>query len=332
MQFASEVLERQVGQMVRLVDDLLDVSRISRGKITLRKARIDLSSVVNHAVEAVQPICQKMQQELTVELPEEPIYLNADAVRLTQVVGNLLNNACKFSDARGRIGLTLERVGEQAVITVRDNGIGIAADQLPLIFQMFKQLDSSLERSVGGLGIGLTLVKTLVTMHGGTVEGRSEGLGHGSQFIVQLPGIVDRPAPQHPTTIHHASPVAPHGRRILVVDDNPDSAASLSALLGANGYETQTAYDGLEAVHTAEMFRPDVILLDIGLPKLNGFDACRRIREQEWGKHVRIVALTGWGQEEDRRKSLDAGFDEHLVKPAEYAALVRVLAEIRSPG
>ena len=323
VQSAAEMIERQVGQMVRLVDDLLDVSRISRGKIELRKERIELASAVYHAVEAARPNCERMDHELTVALPPQPMYLNADRARLAQVVGNLLTNACKFTDKGGRICLTVEREGVQAVIRVRDNGIGIAADQLPRIFDMFTQLDTSLERSVSGLGIGLTLVKNLVELHGGTVGAHSAGIGHGSEFTVRLPILVETPklSPPEPTA---SEPTPTTARRILVVDDNRDSATSLVMLLELSGHEMHTAYDGLEAAAT---FRPHVVLLDIGLPKLNGYEAARQIREQLWGKDMVLVALTGWGHKEARQKSRDAGFNGHIVKPVELPALVKLLAE-----
>ena len=320
----SEMMERQVGQMVRLVDDLLDVSRISRGKIELRRGRIELASAVNHAVEAIRSLVQSMEHDLIVTLPPQPMYLNADPTRLAQVVGNLLNNACKFTDKGGRISLTVEREGQQAVIRVRDNGIGIAAEQLPLIFNMFMQIDTSLERSVSGLGIGLMLVKNLVEMHDGTVEVYSAGVGHGSEFVVRLPIMLEAPSPLPPEPIVSETTTA---RRILIVDDNRDAAASLAMLLKITGHETHIANDGLEAVEAVATFRPEIVLLDIGLPKLNGYEACRRIREQPWGKNIVIVALTGWGQEEDREKSKNAGFDGHMVKPLDFAALTKLLAE-----
>jgi PAS domain S-box-containing protein len=322
----SEMLERQVGQLVRLVDDLLDVSRISRGKVELRKERVELVSVVNHAVEAACSAVQCMEHDLTVTVPRQPIYLNADPTRLAQVVGNLLNNACKFTDKGRRISLTVEREGEQAVIRVRDTGIGIATDQLPRIFDLFMQVDTSLERSTSGLGIGLTLVKNLVEKHDGTVEVRSGGIGQGSEFVVRLPIMVETAKLAPPElTVREATPTK--ARRILVVDDNRDSATSLAMLLKLTGHETHTAYDGLEAVEKAATFKPDVVLLDIGLPKLNGYEACRRIREQPCGKNMVLVALTGWGQEEDRQRSRDAGFNGHLMKPVDLDVLTKLLAE-----
>ncbi|MGH9897155.1 MAG: hybrid sensor histidine kinase/response regulator, partial [bacterium] len=311
-------MERQIGQIVRLVDDLLDVSRITRGKIELRKGRIELAPVLTQAVEAARLLVQSMEHELTVTVPPQPVYLDADPVRLIQVIGNLLNNACKFMDKGGRITLTVEQQGQQAVIRVRDGGIGIAAHQLPRIFEMFTQIDTSLERSVSGLGIGLMLVKSLVEAHGGKVEARSDGLGHGSEFVVRLPILVETPKPPSRPTV--SEPTAAMGRRILIVDDNQDGAESLAMLLQLGGHETHMAHDGLEAVEAAERFRPDAMLLDIGLPKLNGYEVCRRIRAQPWGKNMVLVAVTGWGQEEDRHKSREAGFNIHIVKPVDPAA------------
>ena len=324
---ASIMMERQVSHMVRLVDDLLDVSRISRGKIELQRGRIELASSIHQAVEAVRSLYKDMNHELSVTLPQQPIYLNADPTRLIQVVGNLLNNACKFTDKGGRISLVVEREGEQAIIRVWDNGIGIDAEELPRIFDMFIQVDTSLERSVSGLGIGLTLVKNLVEMHGGTVKAKSAGKDQGSEFVVRLPIIVETAIPLPPEPTESETPNAT-SRRILVVDDNRDSATSLAMLLKLSGNETLTAYDGLEAVEAAARFKPDVILLDIGLPNLNGYDACRRIREQPCGKKIVIVALTGWGKEEDREKSRHAGFNSHMVKPVELTALTKLLAEL----
>ncbi len=328
-QSASEMMERQVGQMVRLVDDLVDVSRISRGKVELRKEPVELASAVNQAVEAAGPLCESMNHELSVTLAQQSMYVNADPTRLAQVIGNLLSNACKFTPRGGRISLTVEREGKQAVIRVQDNGIGIAAHDLPRIFDMFTQVDTSLERSISGLGIGLALVKNIMEMHDGTVEAHSAGVGHGSEFVVRLPVMVETPEPSLPEPAVSEPTTA---LRILVVDDNRDSATSLAMLLKMTGNNTQIAYDGAEAVEAAETFRPDVVLLDIGLPKLNGFEAARKIREQLWGENTVLVALTGWGQEEDLRKSKDAGFDSHMVKPVDYAALMKLLAELQPAG
>ena len=317
-------LERQLGQMVRLVDDLLDVSRITRGKLKLRKERVELASVIHQSVEVCRPLAEYAKHELNVSLPPEAIYLYADPMRLAQVFGNLLNNACKYTDPGGRIGLTAERRSSDVVVNVKDTGVGISPDKLGSVFEMFTQIDRSLERSQGGLGIGLTLVKRLVEMHGGSVEAYSEGPGRGSEFVVRLPILIEKAKAKTPTA--EQMPTTAH--RILIVDDNRDSATSLDTLLKLTGNETQTAHDGLEAVEAAAMFRPDVMLLDIGLPKLNGYDACRRIREYSWGRNMVLVALTGWGQDKDRRQSKDAGFDHHMVKPVDFDALMKLLASL----
>ena len=331
-----DVLERQVGQMVRLVDDLLDASRISRGKIELRRERIDLSTVVHHAVEVISSLAERKGQELTVTLPAVPVFVDADPTRLAQVVGNLLNNACKFTDRGGRIWLTVEREEEadgdgSAVIRVRDTGIGIAADQLARVFEMFTQVDTSLERSTTGLGIGLTLAKSLTQMHGGTLEVSSAGIGQGSEFVVRLPIMVESSAPA--AAAHRREPTASVPLRILVVDDNRDAAAMLAVLLKFAGHETHTVHDGLAAVEATTTLDPDVVLLDIGLPGLNGYEAARRIRERHGIKSGRPVlfALTGWGQDEDRRRSQEAGFDAHLVKPVDAVVLGKMLAGLGTP-
>ena len=318
------LLERQVRQMARLVDDLLDMSRITRGRIELRKQRTDLMPVIHQAVEAAQTWCSEMNHNLTVTQPDEPLILHADPARLAQVLGNLINNACKFTDRGGRIQLIAERDGNEAVIRVQDNGIGITSEQHSRIFDMFAQVDTSLERSRDGLGIGLTLVRTVVEQHGGTVSVSSEGLGRGSEFIVRLPLMTEPLSDEVPWAPPETEAIGK--RRVLIVDDNADSAQSLAMLLELSGHETHTAGDGLEGLTLAEQARPDVVLLDIGLPRLNGYEVCRRIREQTWGRDIVIAALTGWGQEEDRQRSREAGFTAHLVKPVELSALMKLLA------
>ena len=326
---AYATMDRQLAQLVRLVDDLLDVSRITRNKMELRKERVELAPVLRQALEACRPLADGMRHDLAVTLPAEPVYLQADAARLAQIFQNLVHNACKYTEPKGRIALNAERQGGDVVVTVKDTGLGIPPDKLATIFDMFTQVDASRERAQGGLGIGLTLVKRLVEMHDGTVEARSEGPGRGSEFVVRLPLLAERPeaAPQATPAAKERAAVA---RRMLVVDDNVDSAESLTMLLQVSGHETHTAHDGLEAVAVAERFRPEVVLLDIGLPRLNGYDAARRIREQPWGKDMVLIALTGWGQEADRRKSKEAGFDLHMVKPVDLDALVRLLGSL--PG
>jgi PAS domain S-box-containing protein len=325
LQKARSTMERQLSQLVRLVDDLVDVNRITRGKIELRKECVELASVIHQSVESCRTLAGSANLELSVTLPPHPVYLNADPVRLVQVFSNIVHNACKYTESGGKIWLTAERQGSDAVVMVKDTGIGIPPEKLVSVFEMFTQVDRTLRRMQGGLGIGLTLVKRLVEMHGGSVEALSEGPGRGSEFVVRLPVLVEKPegAIREPST----EPTEITAQRILVVDDNADAASSLAMLLELTGNETHAAHDGLEAVEAAEKFRPDVILLDIGLPRLNGLDACRRIREQPWGKNVLLVALTGWGQDIDRSKSKEAGFDAHMVKPVDYAALVKLLAE-----
>jgi two-component system, chemotaxis family, CheB/CheR fusion protein len=320
------VLDRQVGHVVRLVDDLLDLSRVSRGRIELRRKVVELTSIVNDAVEAVRPLCAEMDHELTVTLAPQRTYVNADPLRLVQALSNLLSNACKFTDRGGRIRVILDRKGTEAVIRVQDTGVGIAAEQLSRIFEMFAQVDASLERARGGLGIGLTLVRYLVEAHEGTVEAHSDGVGQGSEFIVRLP-VVPRPTPfVSPDPVGTKDAGMLRGR-ILVVDDNRDATETLAKVLELGGHEVHTAHDGLEAVDVAAKLQPDAVLLDIGLPKLNGYDAARRIREQPGGKDVFLVALTGWGQPEDRRRAQDAGFDAHLVKPVDHAHIAKLLRD-----
>ncbi len=340
---ALKVLTRQVAHMVRLVDDLLDAARISRGKIELRRERVDVSSVVLNAVDAARPLCETLHHELTVTVPSEPVFLNADPARLAQLAGNLLNNACKFTPPGGHIWFTVDRVESsptgrsaetpigvvpEVAIRVRDTGIGIAAEQLGGIFNMFAQVDTSLERSMAGLGIGLTLVKTFAEMHGGTVDARSAGVGQGSEFIVRLPIAADTGPPTSQATTTERSVIQP--LRILIVDDNHDSADMLATLLTFSGHETYTANDGLAAVDRAANLQPDVIFMDIGLPVLNGYEAARRIRELQCGKKPLLVALTGWGQDADRRRSESAGFDAHLVKPVDDRVLGKLLVELRN--
>ena len=322
---ALSTIERQVGQMTRLIDDLLDVSRISQDKLLLRRKEVDLADVVRQVVDAYRSVFDVAQQELTVTLPETPAYLHADPVRLTQIIGNLLHNASKFTGQGGRISLSVERQGGEVVVIVRDSGIGISPDMLPKIFEMFRQADQSLERSQGGLGIGLTLVRRLVEMHGGSVAASSAGIERGSEFVVRLPELIREESSPSPVPIAaEPPPAAP--RRILVVDDNRDAAEALSMMLKLAGHETHLAFDGAEALEAAARLRPDVLLLDIGMPKLSGYDVARRIREQPWGQTMLLVALTGWGQDEDRRKTREAGFDGHLVKPVEFTTLARMLA------
>jgi PAS domain S-box-containing protein len=320
---AHDTIERQLAQMVRLVDDLLDLNRITHDRLDLRRSQLELSSVIQQAVEVARPLIDAAGHHLTVDLPAEPIYLNADRARLAQVFGNLLNNSCKYTRANGAISVRARREGDEVQVTVRDNGAGIPPDKLNSIFEMFMQVDRTAERSQGGLGIGLTLVKRLAEMHGGSIAARSDGEGHGSEFVVRLPVL------QIPPEVSSSATDAPaelsSQRRILIVDDNKDSADSLALLLEITGNKTYMAHDGVEAVEAIEKHRPDVVLLDIGLPRLDGHEVCRRVREQPWGKDIVVIALTGWGQEDDRRKSEEAGFNGHLVKPVDYDKLLELL-------
>ncbi len=325
---ARAMMERQLAHMVRLVDDLLDVSRISRNKMELRRSRVLLADAISSAVETARPAIDAGGHELTISLPAEPIYLDADLTRLAQVFGNLLTNSAKYTERGGRIWLTATPDDDHVTIAVQDTGIGIPANALPTLFDMFSQVERSLEHSAGGLGIGLALVKGLVEMHGGAVEAASAGPGKGSTFTVRLPvlGTGDLPPP---TAATEASELGEsRKRRVLVVDDNQDSATSMSMMLRLMGDKVQTARDGLEAIDMAASFRPHVILMDMGMPRLNGFEATRRIREQPWSKSTIIVAVTGWGQDADKVRSRHAGCDGHLVKPVDHARLARLLAEL----
>jgi PAS domain S-box-containing protein len=325
---ARETIERQLGQMVRLVDDLLELNRITHDRLELRISEVELSSVIQQAVEVARPLIDSAGHTLSIDLPDEPIYLNADRARLAQVFGNLLNNSCKYTRPGGAISINAKRTDNHVIVTVTDNGAGIPRDQLDRIFDMFTQVDHTSERSQGGLGIGLTLVKRLTEMHGGSVEAKSAGEGKGSEFIVSLPVLSEPTFAARSVT--ESIPVSSAERRILIVDDNKDSADSLAMLFEITGNKTYMAHDGVEAFEAIEKHRPDVVLLDIGLPKLNGYDVCRRVREQPWGKDIVVIALTGWGQEDDRRKSEEAGFNGHLVKPVDYDKLLELLSSLQN--
>ena len=320
-----EMMERQVEHMVRLVDDLLEVSRITRGKIELRKERADLSSIVRSAVETSKPSIEAGQHELIITLMDEPLILNADPVRLAQVLANLLNNAAKYTPARGRIWLTAGRVGPDVLVSVRDTGRGIPPQMLPKVFDLFTQVEHTYSRAQGGLGIGLTLVRALVTLHGGTVEAKSDGPGRGSEFVVRLPLAAPQPLALDTRSQDDASPRLPP-QRVLVVDDNCDAAESLGLLLECLGAEVCTTNDGPAALEAFKTFKPSVVLLDIGLPGMDGYEVARRAREDLSQRDVTLVALTGWGQEDDRRRSKEVGIDHHLVKPVDINALKKVLA------
>jgi PAS domain S-box-containing protein len=319
---AVATMQRQLSQLVRLVDDLLDLNRITHDRLELRRRPLEIGSVIEQAIESCRPLAESAGHEVRTSMPSEPIHVHADEARLTQVLANLVNNSCKYTNPGGKIAVTAKRDGDDVVITVSDNGIGIPPERLGDIFDMFMQVDLSAERSQGGLGIGLTLVKRLVEMHGGAVEAKSAGEGQGSEFVVRLPTMSETQAMSAPQTAAEEG-VTP--RRILVVDDNMDAAASLVMLLRMAGHETYMAHDGRAAIEAVEKHRPEVVFLDIGLPSLNGYEVCRRIRRQPWGSDIVLIALTGWGQEKDLHESRKAGFDTHLVKPVDYAALMALL-------
>jgi PAS domain S-box-containing protein len=327
MRSARDIIERQVAYMVRLIDDLLEVSRITLGKLELRRERTTLQQVLDVATEIARPL---LKQELQVTVPPAPIELDADPTRLAQVFGNLLSNACRYTPSGGHIALDARVDGGELEVTVRDDGIGIAAEHLPRLFQMFAQVESAGSRAQGGLGIGLALAKGLVELHGGSISARSAGLGSGSEFTVRLP-LAAPDSAAAPAVVVAEHPTTLAGRRILVVDDNRDSALTLATLLELEGAQVRTAYDGEAAVAVAREGAPEVILLDIGLPGMNGYDACRAIRAQQAPSRPFILALTGWGQQEDRRKSAEAGFDGHLVKPVDHAQLLRAIDELTRP-
>jgi PAS domain S-box-containing protein len=328
LQQARETMGRQLGQLVRLVDDLLDLSRITHDRLELRKARVELKSIIEHAVDACRPSIDKRQQRLSVTLPASPCPLHADVARLAQVFANLLNNSSKYTDSGGEISLTARRDGSAVTVSVRDTGIGIPADKLERVFDMFTQVGSALDRSQGGLGIGLTLVKRLVGLHDGSVEARSAGPGKGSEFVVRLP--VDEAEPAAPEAT--APQTKTRRRKILVVDDNTDTADSMSKLLQLAGHASVAVHDGASALEAVEKHEPEVVLLDIGLPTMDGHEVCRRLRALPRGKELVVIAVTGWGQGDEQRKWQDAGFDAHLVKPARLEALTALLSSFEPPS
>ena len=325
------MIERQVVLMARLMDDLLDIGRITNDRMELRRERVDLGRVVRDAIEMCQSLIQRAGHEVSVMALQPSILVEADPARLGQVFSNLVNNACRYTADKGHIWITIERAGTDAVVTVTDTGIGIPPEELSSIFDMFSQVDRT-DRPHGGLGIGLHLVKRLVDMHGGQVSAHSDGPGMGSRFTVRLPALPESATLDEVTVQPAAASPEPRvARRVLVVDDNADNAELLRILLEDEGHEAHTAHDGVEGLAAAERLRPDVVLMDLGLPRIDGFDACRRIREQPWGKQMLMIAITGWGQDVDRRKSREAGFDHHLVKPVDVrdvSALVNVSSAI----
>ncbi len=329
-QQAEDTIERQLKQMVHLVDDLMDVSRITQGKIELRKERIQLAAAIQHAAETAQSLLRQRDHHLHIQLPKQPIWLEADVARISQIFSNILNNAAKYTNPGGKISVEAELLGDKVTITVSDNGIGIPPDMLTHIFDMFSQVDSSLERAQGGLGIGLTLVKSLVEMHGGTIEAQSRGLNEGSSFTVTLPVAhteEEAPAAETPPVETPAARL-----KVLVVDDNEASAKTLGWMIELFGHEVHMAHDSYQALTLADAILPDVILLDIGLPNMNGYEVCKTIRAKDALKHTVLIAQTGWGQSEHRQRSREAGFNHHLVKPIDMKTLQELIGSIAAPA
>jgi len=320
---AREIIERQLTQLVRLIDDLLDVSRISRGTMELRQTPLDLRTTIASAVESVRPLIDEARHELAVRMPEDPVNVHGDHVRLSQAVANLLMNSSQYTEDGGHIAVSVECPGDTALVRVTDDGVGITEAMLPGVFDMFSQGEQRRDQPRRGLGIGLTIARTLVELHGGTITARSAGRGRGSEFLVSLPllRLGSRSAAGGTPSLASAA-----ARRILVADDNTDAAVAMAEILGMIGHDVRTAEDGVEAVELAESFRPDLILLDIGMPRADGYEACRRIRQRAWGRHVAIYAVTGWGQASDRRRTREAGFNAHLVKPVSIAAIQELIA------
>jgi signal transduction histidine kinase len=322
LQWCRDVIERQANQLTRLVDDLLDVSRITQGKIKLRLEPVDLADVVRAAVEMSRPVIDAQHHTLSVALPEHPVLVNGDQARLTQVIANLLNNAAKYQADGGRIDLVVNAEPGLAVISVKDRGIGIAPAVQTQIFELFAQGERPADRQQGGLGVGLSLVKTLVEMHGGSVRAASRGLGRGSEFTIALPRLAE--AAERPGRESAGAPEAAGQHHILVVDDNRDAADSLAMLLRLDGHQVTVAHDGHRALELARQERPAIVLLDIGLPGMDGYEVCRQVRQEQLGVGL-IVAMTGYGQERDKQRARDAGFDAHTVKPVDVSELKRLL-------
>ncbi len=323
---AREIIERQVEHLVCLIEDLLDVSRITRGMITLHREPVMIGAVIASAVETTRPVIDARRHELTLELPDEPITVEGDKMRLVQIVGNILHNAAKFTDAGGRILLKVTRESSQAVITVRDTGIGIPSELIPRIFDLFARVHAASEYSEGGLGIGLALVRRLVEMHAGSVTVHSDGPGRGTEFSVRLPLIAAQATAVAQQADESESIPAVACRRILVVDDNCDAAEALATLLEVRGHDIRVAHDGEEALTIADEFNPQIVVLDLGMPKMDGYETAGQMRTRPWGKRATLVALTGWGQQQDRLRTAEAGFDAHLVKPVTDVELFQALA------
>jgi len=324
---ARTIIRRQAGNLVVLVNDLLEVSRILSGRIQLHQEDLDARGIAQQAVETARPLIDQNKHELTVSLPAEPVWLHADALRFEEVIVNLVNNAAKYTPEGGHIWLSIQQEGDEMVLRVRDSGIGIAPDSLPHIFELFTQAPRSLDRSQGGLGIGLAVVRKLVEMHGGTVEAQSAGLGEGTEFTVRLP-VLRSPTGRSQTLSKERDEHSGAGWRVLVVDDNVDSADSIAMLLQVSGHDVRVAYSGPDALERAAEYQPDIVLLDIGLPGMDGYEVARRLRAHTQLEKVKLIAVTGYGQDADRLQSQEAGFDYHLVKPVDAQKLQDLLVEL----
>jgi len=331
LSWSRDVIERQLSHLTRLVDDLLDVARITRGKINLSREPTELAALIARAVETVQPLIQERGHQFTCEVPDGTLTVDADPLRLTQAFGNVLGNAAKYTERGGHINLGVCRQGAEVEIRVRDNGIGIPAEVLPRIFDLFTQLDGRSDHPHSGLGIGLALVRRLLQMHGGTITAHSEGAGLGSEFVIRLPLLLEATQSGDGRASTATEDAPPVRRRILVADDNADALQTLATVLELGGHEVFSASNGSLALESAERHLPEVALLDIGMPLLDGYEVARRIRAQAWGRRITLVALTGWGQDSDRRRSQEAGFDSHLVKPLDLAKLTQLLSRLPAP-
>jgi CheY-like chemotaxis protein len=327
LRWSHDVIERQATHMSLLLDDLMDASRVTEGKLELRRERTELAAIIDTGIETARPLIDARHQHLNVSMPELPVFLHADPLRLAQVVANLLTNAAKYSHARGYIELSASLENGGVVISVRDSGIGIEPAMLTRVFDMFSQATSALDRSEGGLGIGLAIVKGIVELHGGQVEARSAGPGRGSEFVVTLPGSVSSTTETGSPSDEASGGTKSRALNVVIADDNRDSAESLKMLLEIEGHAVQAAHDGEQAFLLVERVRPRVVLLDIGMPKLNGYEVAAKIRAQPWGHELTLIALTGWGQSQDRRRASEAGFDHHLTKPVEFDAVLSLLRQ-----
>jgi signal transduction histidine kinase len=325
---ARKMIDRQLAQMARLLDDLLDASRVTRGVFEIRREQLDLREIIESAVASAMPLANAAHQEVAVSVPAEPLSVTGDAVRLTQILGNLLHNATKYTPAGGHIAVSASPEGEEVIVTVKDDGVGIAEEALLTVFELFVQLEAPGTRSAGGLGIGLSLARDLVRLHGGSIEAHSRGPGLGSEFVIRLPRVKEVAALTEPVAApEKVKALGAAGVRVLIVDDNVDAATSLSYVLALAGYDTAVAHDGNRALEVAETMRPAIVLLDIGLPGMSGYEVARRLRAAPWGRDLRLIAVTGWGHESDRAKSLEAGFDAHLTKPIDPELLLQHIAQ-----